>query len=108
MKTKTLTNEAKIHLATKVDCYELLYAGLFAGFCKKGESFISIEDYNPNAIDSAYCMKYLSGVLWNLSSSVVEDIRKEYGLGTITHYHRLSKLIESICNKTGFKGEVWK
>ena len=107
---KTLTKEAKIHLATVVDDWQIvpvLQAPGYTYLAKEEETdLVQIEDYEPNDHDSPYCMKYLRGIIVNLVGTsayqTVKNINLTLALGC------LDELIEDICKNTGFKSEVWE
>ena len=103
---KTLTKEAKIHLATKVDDIKFTEVGIGGSYFQKGGHPAWINEYNPNDPDSPYCMRYLGGIIINLVGTsayqTVKNINLTLALGC------LDELIEDICKNTGLKGEVWE
>jgi len=102
---KVLTKEAKIHLATKVDDWEPV--GVEDVFVvKKNLEAIALSNYNPNNPNSDYAMKYLRGILDNLSSINTELLFEHVSPNWIIDC--IDEILEDILTLTEFKGEVWE
>ena len=104
---KTLTKESKIHLAAVVDDYELHLIQGIEHFRKDGDTpsdWVYYQNYNPNDPDSP--MKYLKGIIDNLSSIDTEMLFEYVSPRWITDC--IDEILEDVLILTGFKGEVWE
>lgn len=107
-----LTDEAKIHLATKV--FDWSYVHIYEGeaFFYKGckpptgcpDIQLHLSEYNPDDIESIGGAKYLRDLLNSLTDDQKNDVIELFALtGAL---NRPDKVVEYILKITGYKGET--
>ena len=103
---KVLTDEAKIHLATKIDDYELDGDAQYPLFKKPNFEIVDRHEYNPNQPNSTYCMKYLSGI-WlavGKDNGRWKKLLDQFNINILIHP---ADFLEEVLEMTGYKGEIW-
>lgn len=102
--SKVLTDEAKIHLATKVDNME---SPDKKHFYRNGFLVVTMNNYNPADMDSAYGGKYLKALVEALKE---KKPREELMMGNIFSFVAPlvypDQICEHILKVTGFKGKT--
>lgn len=109
---KQLTDESKIHLATKVMELDYVFEGSVGedsikGFSKREEAqIINIKDFNPNNLDTPFAGKYLRDLILAFEKKPIDN-RFTLNGWSLEIINEPENIIEFILLSTGFKGEIW-